>query len=193
VAKSVGYDFTLLTEVMKVNNDQKLRFINKVRNALWTLRGKKIAVLGLAFKGGTDDVRDSPALDIVQMLKIEGATIRAYDPAAMDRARGVLPDGTVVYATDAYDACVGADAVLILAEWKEFAALDLSRIRALLKLPIIIDGKNVLVPSEVRKAGLHYYGVGTETEVPAVPSVPARRTPSVGSALPAVLLSPSGD
>ncbi len=195
VAKSVGYDFSLLTEVMKVNNDQKLRFIDKVRNALWTLRGKKIAVLGLAFKGGTDDVRDSPALDIVQMLKAEGASIRAYDPAAMDRARGVLIDGTVSYAIDAYDACVGADAVLVLAEWKEFAELDLSRIRALLKLPIIIDGKNVLDPAAVRRAGLHYYGVGTEAEAPVVPATSARRAAAVTSSLSnsGALISASGD
>jgi UDPglucose 6-dehydrogenase len=195
VAKSVGYDFALLTEVMKVNNDQKLRFIDKVRNALWTLRGKKIAVLGLAFKGGTDDVRESPALEIVQLLKAEGASIRAYDPAAMERARGVLIDGTVAYAADVYDACVGADAVLVLAEWKEFAALDLSRVRALLKLPIIIDGKNVLDPAAVRRAGLHYYGVGTEAEPPVVPATPARRSVASTTSLSnsGALISASGD
>jgi UDPglucose 6-dehydrogenase len=195
VAKGVGYDFALLTEVMKVNNDQKLRFVAKVRNALWTLRGKRLAVLGLAFKGGTDDVRDSPALDIVQMLKAEGASIRAYDPAAMERARGVLIGGTISYATDAYDACVGADAVLILAEWKEFADLDLSRIRALLKLPILIDGKNVLVPSEVRKTGLHYYGVGSQAEAPLVAPASPQHFAAVGETLsnPAALISASGD
>jgi UDPglucose 6-dehydrogenase len=178
-----------------VNNDQKLRFVNKVRNALWTLRGKKIAVLGLAFKGGTDDVRDSPALEIVQMLKAEGASIRAFDPAAMERARGALIDGTISYASDAYDACVGADAVLVLAEWKEFAALDLSRIRALLKLPILIDGKNVLNPNEVRQAGLHYYGVGTEAEAPVVPALPSRRSVAATASLSnaATLISASGD
>jgi len=195
VAKSVGYDFALLTEVMKVNNEQKLRFVAKVRKALWTLRGKKLAVLGLAFKGGTDDVRESPALEIVQMLKAEGASIRAYDPAAMERARGLLIDGTVAFAEDAYDACVGADAVLVLAEWKEFAALDLGRIRALLKLPILIDGKNVLLPSEVRKAGLHYYGVGSEAEAPLIASGSVQRFAAVNSQLshPATLVSASGD
>ncbi len=195
VASSVGYDFALLTEVMKVNNDQKLRFIEKVRNALWTLRGKKIAVLGLAFKGGTDDVRESPALEIVQALKAEGASIRAYDPAAMERARGVLLEGTVSYASDPYDACVGADAVLILAEWEEFAALDLSRVRALLKLPILIDGKNLLNPAAVRRAGLHYYGVGTEAEAPVVPATSARRPAAANSSVSnaAALLSALGD
>jgi UDPglucose 6-dehydrogenase len=195
VAKSVGYDFALLTEVMNVNNDQKLRFVAKVRSALWTLRGKKLAVLGLAFKGGTDDVRDSPALEIVQMLKAEGASIRAFDPAAMERARGMLIEGTIAYASDVYDACVGADAVLVLAEWKEFAELDLSRIRALLRLPILIDGKNVLDPVQVRKAGLHYYGVGTEPEAPMLPAAAPRRTVHASSSLsnPATLIGATGD
>jgi UDPglucose 6-dehydrogenase len=184
-----------LTEVMNVNNDQKLRFVAKVRNALWTLRGKKIAVLGLAFKGGTDDVRDSPALEIVQMLKAEGASIRAYDPAAMERARGVLIEGTIAYASDVYDACVGADAVLVLAEWKEFAELDFTRIRALLRLPILIDGKNVLDPVQVRKAGLHYYGVGSEPEAPMLPAATPRRTVHASSSLsnPATLIGATGD
>ncbi|HWZ52857.1 MAG TPA: UDP-glucose/GDP-mannose dehydrogenase family protein [Granulicella sp.] len=195
VAKSVGYDFALLTEVMKVNNEQKLRFVEKIRKALWTLRGKKLAVLGLAFKGGTDDVRESPALEIVQLLKAEGASIRAYDPAAMERARGALIDGTISFAADAYDACAGADAVLVLAEWEEFAALDLNRIRALLKLPILIDGKNVLQPSEVRKAGLHYYGVGSEAEAPLIDSGSRQRFAVGNSDLshPATLVSASGD
>jgi UDPglucose 6-dehydrogenase len=107
----------------------------------------------------------------------------------------VLIDGTVTYATDAYDACVGADAVLVLAEWKEFAALDLSRICALLKLPILIDGKNVLEPAAVRRAGLHYYGVGTEAEAPVVAAIPARRTAAVSASLSGsgALVSASGD
>lgn len=160
VARNVGYDFALLTEVMAVNEDQKLRFVAKVREALWTLRGKKLAVLGLAFKGGTDDVRDSPALDLVERFIAEGAQVTAYDPAAIPRAQALLPSDSILYANDAYEACDGADALLILTEWPEFAVLDLQRVRGLLKLPIVLDGKNLLDPDAVRSAGLHYFGVG---------------------------------
>lgn len=160
VAQAVGYDFKLLTEVMEVNEDQKRRFLAKTREALWTLRGKKLAVLGLAFKGGTDDIRDSPAISLIQELCREGAQICAYDPAAMDRAREVLSPEKVTYASGAYEACEGADALLVLTEWPEFAALDLARVRSLLTLPILLDGKNILDPEQVQAAGLHYFGVG---------------------------------
>jgi UDPglucose 6-dehydrogenase len=160
VAQMAGYDFTLLTEVMMVNEDQKRRFVTKVRDALWTLRGKRLAVLGLAFKGGTDDCRESPAIHLVKQLHAEGASIVAYDPAAMTRAETLLAPGTVTYAENAYAACMGADALLILAEWPEFAELDLRRIRRMLNLPIVVDGKNLLDPVKVREAGLQYHGVG---------------------------------
>jgi UDPglucose 6-dehydrogenase len=160
VAQKAGYDFTLLTEVMAVNEDQKRRFVTKVRDALWTLRGKRLGVLGLAFKGGTDDCRESPAIQLVRQLHAEGAEIVAYDPAAMQRAESFLTPGTVTYAENAYAACVGVDALLILAEWPEFAALDLCQIRAVMNLPIVLDGKNLLDPDKVRAAGLQYYGVG---------------------------------
>jgi UDPglucose 6-dehydrogenase len=150
----------LLTEVMMVNEDQKRRFVTKVRDALWTLRGKRLAVLGLAFKGGTDDCRESPAIHLVKQLHAEGASIVAYDPAAMTRAETLLAPGTVTYAENAYAACMGADALLILAEWPEFAELDLRRIRRMLNLPIVVDGKNLLDPVKVREAGLQYHGVG---------------------------------
>lgn len=164
VAKSVGYDFALLSEVMEINKDQRNRFVAKVREALWTLRGKKLAVLGLAFKGGTDDIRDSPAMEIVQILLREGAAIRAYDPAAMERAKATLFDGAMEFAQDPYDACDGADAVLVLTEWKQFTELDMGRIKELLRLPILLDGKNVMDQRQVCAAGLQYFGVGCEPE-----------------------------
>jgi UDPglucose 6-dehydrogenase len=169
VALMAGYDFTLLTEVMAINEDQKRRFVTKVRDALWTLRGKRLAVLGLAFKGGTDDCRESPAIQLVKQLHAEGATIVAYDPAAMTRAETLLTPGTVTFAESAYAACVGADALLILAEWPEFAELDLRRIRGMLNLPIVLDGKNLLDPVRVREAGLQYYGVGCCPDVGRTP------------------------
>ena len=169
VAASVGYDFTLLTGVMEVNEDQKRRFLTKVREALWTLRGKKLAVLGLAFKGGTDDCRDSPAIDLVKRLHAEGAEVVAFDPAAMKRARFFLPEETVTFAESAYEACTGADALLLLTEWPEFKRLDWTRIRELLNLPIVLDGKNLLDPAVVRAAGLRYFGVGSVPEALGIP------------------------
>jgi len=127
--------------------------------ALWTLRGKRLSVLGLAFKDGTDDVRESPSLQIVQALIGEGCDITVFDPAAMSNAKVVLGD-SVRYAPDAYTAMEGADALLILTEWKEFAALDLMRIKELLKYPIVLDGRNLYSTGEMARAGLDYHSMG---------------------------------
>ena len=154
-----------------------------MREALWTIRGKKLAVLGLAFKGGTDDVRDSPALELVRRFVEEGAQITAYDPAAMPRAQAMLPEGAITYATDAYAACLNADAVLVLTEWPEFADLDLARVRTLLKLPIVLDGKNLLDPNKVQAAGLHYFGVGCGASPAPLPVTSAQRTAAPSAAL----------
>ena len=143
VARDCGYDFRLLDEVIRINEDQRQRFLRKIRNALWTLKGKRLAVPGLAFKGGTDDIRESPAMALVELLIKEGSNVVAYDPAAMEHARRVLGD-KVTFAANAYDAATGADALLILTDWEEFAALDLDRLHAALKYPIVIDGRNLL-------------------------------------------------
>ena len=161
VAKESGYDFRLLEEVIRINEDQRHRFLRKVRGVLWTFRGKRLGVLGLAFKGGTDDIRESPALLLVQELVREGCHICAYDPAAMERAREVLKSG-VEFAADAYQAAAGADAVLILTEWEEFAALDLDRLRGLVKYPIVIDGRNLYDPAVLVEHGFSYYSVGRQ-------------------------------
>jgi UDPglucose 6-dehydrogenase len=159
VARESGYDFRLLDEVMRINDEQRQLFLRKVHRALWTLRGKHLGVLGLAFKGGTDDIRESPALFLVQALLQEGSNITAYDPAAMDRAREVLPPG-ITFANSAYAAARGADALLILTEWEEFANLDLSRLRQELKYPIVIDGRNLYDPGVMAAQGFTYYSVG---------------------------------
>jgi UDPglucose 6-dehydrogenase len=159
VARECGYDFRLLDEVMRINEDQRDRFVRKVRSALWTLRGKNIAVLGLAFKGGTDDIRESPAILIVQSLLQEGCKITAYDPAAMERTQEVM-QSTIKFADSAYDAVRGADALLILTEWEEFANLDLRRLRQELKYPIVIDGRNLYDPEVMAASGFTYYSVG---------------------------------
>jgi UDPglucose 6-dehydrogenase len=168
VAEQLGLDFNLLTEVEKINIQQKKRFLNKVRSALWTLRGKQIGVLGLAFKGGTDDIRESPAIDLIEMLLAEGCSIAAYDPAAMKRTEEVLPAGPHLrYVTDAYLAAEDADALLILTDWAEFAALDLSRLRKSLRYPIIIDGRNLYDPDIMVKHGFTYLSIGRPAAHPA--------------------------
>ena len=159
VAKESGYDFRLLDEVIRINEDQRQRFLKKVRSVLWTLRGKRLGVLGLAFKGGTDDIRESPAILLVQELLREGCHISAHDPAAMDRAKEVL-HASVEYTAGPYEAATGADALLILTEWEEFAALDLGRLRKLLKYPIVIDGRNLYDPATMSAHGFSYYSVG---------------------------------
>jgi UDPglucose 6-dehydrogenase len=159
MAKECGYDFRLLDEVIRINEDQRHRFLKKVRSVLWTLRGKRLGVLGLAFKGGTDDIRESPAILLVQELLREGCHICAHDPAAMERAKEVLP-ASVEYTSGPYEATTGADALLILTEWEEFAALDLVRLRKLLKYPIVIDGRNLYDPAIMAAHGFSYYSVG---------------------------------
>src|SRR5271166_4603026 len=159
VAKESGYDFRLLEEVIRINEEQRQRFLRKVRGVLWTFRGKRLGVLGLAFKGGTDDIRESPALLLVQELLREGCHICAYDPAAMERAKEVLKSG-VEFASDAYEAATGVDALLILTEWEEFAALDLERLHTLVKYPIVLDGRNLYDPAVMVEHGFSYYSVG---------------------------------
>ena len=161
VAQQMGVDFNLLQEVEKINVEQKKRFLNKVRSALWTLRGKKLGVLGLAFKGETDDIRESPAIDLVEMLLAEGCCISAYDPAGMERAKAKLPaSAQMSYAEDAYDAARDADAVLILTDWKEFGMLDLQRLSAALRYAIVIDGRNLYDPDVMHEHGFTYLSVG---------------------------------
>jgi UDPglucose 6-dehydrogenase len=159
VAREYGCQFGLLDEVQKVNDEQRQRFLKKVRSALWTLKNKRLAVLGLAFKDGTDDVRESPALEIIKGLLEEGCQIVAFDPAAMDRAKAVMGDA-ISYAPDPYAAAKGADALLILTEWKEFASLDLPKLRELLAYPIVLDGRNLYSREKMAHAGLNYYSVG---------------------------------
>jgi UDPglucose 6-dehydrogenase len=165
VAREYGYDFRLLDEVMRINEDQRHRFLRKVNSALWTLRGKNLAVLGLAFKGGTDDIRESPAIAIVQSLLQQGSKVTAYDPACMERAREVLGE-QITYARSSYDAAHNADALLILTEWEEFANLDLSRIRQELKYPIVIDGRNLYDPEVMASQGFTYYSIGRAASYP---------------------------
>ena len=178
VAEQLGIDFNLLHEVETINEEQKKRFFQKVRSALWTFRGKRLGVLGLSFKGGTDDIRESPALDIVEQLVKEGAIVTAFDPAATDRAKEVIPPSSQVrYVDDAYKAAEDADALLILTDWQEFAELDLDRLHYTLRYPIIIDGRNLYDPATMVERGFTYMSVGR-------PASQQTRDVSVGQHLP---------
>jgi UDPglucose 6-dehydrogenase len=161
VAQQRGVDFDLLQEVRKINETQKEIFFNKVLAALWTLRGKRLAALGLAFKGDTDDIRESPAIDIIRKLLETGASVAAYDPAAIDRAKETLPPSSKLrYASGIYDAAQDADALLILTDWKDFATIDLPRLNEALRFPIVIDGRNLYKPQQMLDSGFTYVSVG---------------------------------
>jgi UDPglucose 6-dehydrogenase len=161
VAQQHGVNFQLLQEIRRINETQKQVFFNKVLSALWTLRGKRLAALGLAFKGDTDDIRESPAIDIIRMLLEAGATVSAYDPAAMERAKQTLPPSeNLTYASDPFEAAWNADAVLILTDWKEFCDLDLTRLNQVVRFPIVIDGRNLYKPQRMMEHGFTYVSVG---------------------------------
>ncbi|MDE1161270.1 MAG: UDP-glucose/GDP-mannose dehydrogenase family protein [Acidobacteriaceae bacterium] len=161
VADQMGVDFSLLTEVERINVSQKKRFLAKVRSALWTLRGKRLGVLGLAFKGETDDIRESPAIDLCEMLLSEGCQIVAYDPAAMDRAKEELkPSAQMSYVGSIQEAATDADALLILTDWSEFKTVDLDMLQKSLRYPIVIDGRNLFEPRTMAEAGFTYLSVG---------------------------------
>jgi len=162
VTHEFGFEFPLLDEIKRINDQQRARFIRKVRGVLRTLKNKRLAVLGLAFKDGTDDVRESPAIKVIDLLLQEKCEIVAFDPAAMDRARQVL-GSRISYAPDAYVAAKGADALLVLTEWKEFTNLDLVRIKRLLRSPVVLDGRNLFDRAEMAAAGLNYHSIGRRT------------------------------
>lgn len=158
-ARELGEEFQIVEAVIRVNERQRERMVEKIRKALGgELSGKTVAVLGLSFKPETDDMRDAPALDIIAGLQKSGASVRAFDPVAMPAATPLLPG--VRFCGDAYEACEGADAVVIVTEWNQFRMLELERVRKLLARPVMIDLRNVYEPGPVQKAGFEYYSVG---------------------------------
>jgi UDPglucose 6-dehydrogenase len=158
IAEEVGYDFGLLKEVQRINATQMDRFLKKMSETLWVLKEKKIGVLGLAFKQNTDDVRTSPAIELCRRLLKEGATLRAHDPKAMDKAREVLP--AIEYVEDMNAVADGCDALVVATEWEEFKQLDLKRAREALSHPILFDGRNLFDPAEMAAQGWIYKSVG---------------------------------
>jgi UDPglucose 6-dehydrogenase len=158
ISRELGYEFSLLEEVEKINANQKERFLKKIREALWVLRQKKICVLGLAFKGNTDDVRSSVAISVVQQLIAEGAEVRAYDPQAMEKAKTLVPNCIMVDAPE--KVAEGADALLLLTEWTEFKSLPWLEMKKGMVSPLLFDGRNLLSREEMRAAGFTYTGIG---------------------------------
>lgn len=158
VAQREGLEMKLLRATVQVNTDQKKRIMEKIKDAVGPLEGRLIAVWGLAFKANTDDMREAVSVDVIKALQASGARIRAYDPAAMERARGELR--SVIYAKDPYDAVKGADGLLILTEWNEFKEADLKRVKSLMAKPVIVDGRNLCDLKIVRDLGFTYRGVG---------------------------------
>lgn len=159
IAEKVGCDFGILKEVQRVNEAQKRILVKKIESLLWNLSKKTIGVLGLSFKPDTDDIREAPSLDIIAMLEKEGARIKVYDPEAMDRARKVLKKG-VEFCGDAYAASKDSDCLVIITEWDEFKELDFKKIKRLMRQPIIVDGRNIYEPREMKKLGFKYAGIG---------------------------------
>ncbi|MEO0090352.1 MAG: UDP-glucose/GDP-mannose dehydrogenase family protein [candidate division WOR-3 bacterium] len=158
IAEELGYDFRLLKEVAQINEKQKEYFVKKIEKVLWNLKDKNIGVLGLSFKPNTDDIRFAPALDIINLLKKEGARIKAYDPKAMEKAKEVIKD--IIYCDNPYDVCKDADCLALITEWEEFAYLDFAKIKSLMRQPIIFDGRNFLDKEKLISLGFQYYGIG---------------------------------
>ena len=160
VAREFGSESTIVEAVIEVNRRQRLAMVPKIEKLVGELQGKTIAILGLAFKPETDDMREAPAIDIVQGLLERGAVVRAYDPVAMREAAKVLTQ--VSYADDEYEAVTDADALVFVTEWNQFRALDMARIRDLMRAPRIADLRNIYDPADMRELGFEYVGVGRQ-------------------------------
>ncbi len=158
-AKTSGYDFRILDAVETVNKDQKKIIVKKIRTHFKKLQGLTIALWGLAFKPNTDDIREAPALTIIEMLLKEGVTLRVHDPEALNEVKKLVGD-KIQYFENNYDALKGADAMVVVTEWNEFRRPDFSRMKSLLKSPVVFDGRNIYNPAKLREMGFTYYGIG---------------------------------
>jgi UDPglucose 6-dehydrogenase len=163
LADRAGIDFGLLKEVERVNKRRVDQLLNKVKKALWVMKGKQIGVLGIAFKPNTDDIRLAPAIEVIRRLLADGAVVRATDPEAMARARTVFPD--LAYSADPYEIARGADALLILTEWDQYRRLDWKRIHGEMARPLVIDARNMLRPAEMAALGFEYMSFGRPEQV----------------------------
>lgn len=159
ISEKLGYDFGILKEVQKVNDDQKMMLVKKIESALWNIPGKTIGILGLAFKPETDDIRFAPSLDIISILLKNGAKIKAYDPAAGERVKAIFKN-KIKLCKDAYDVADDSDCLVLVTEWNEFKELDLKKIKNKMHQAVMIDGRNIYDPAEMKKLGFRYIGMG---------------------------------
>jgi UDPglucose 6-dehydrogenase len=189
MAAASGSHPQLLRAVVDINRDQRLAVVQKLHTLLGELEDRTVALLGLSFKPNTDDLRNAPSVELVDFLRHEGARIRAYDPVAMERARAIMPN--VELCPDPYSAAAGADAAVLVTEWAEFRQLDVARLRAVMRTPVFIDGRNLYEPAEMRAQGFAYAGIGRghidegDIAIARGPSVTAAAWALPGAAAPA--------
>lgn len=165
ISKRLGYDFGLLREVHKINEEQRKFFVEKIKEHLWVLNEKKIAILGLSFKPNTDDMRFAPSIDIVEALAKEGTQLNLYDPQAMSEAKGIFSvrlgkNPKIKFVNNAYAAVGGADCLCLLTEWEEFRQLDFAKIKKVMRYPFIADGRNIFDKEKLMRMGFKYFGIG---------------------------------
>jgi len=166
MAENYEVNFGILKETEKINQDRRKKILDKLKEVLWVLNDKNIAIWGLAFKPDTDDIRDAPSIDIVKCLLKDGASIKLYDPVASDNFKKIFPENYKInYNVDKYDALKNADSLLILTEWPEFIRADVSKIKELMRLPIVIDGRNVYNSQIMENEGIEYYSIGRKSVI----------------------------
>ena len=158
IGEKLGYDLALLREVERINQSRAALVVQKLKDRLWILKGKRIGIWGLAFKPNTDDIREAPAFRIIQLLQREGAEVRAYDPKAMENARAQLQG--VIFCQDPYEAADVAEALILATEWEAFKDVDLSRVKSRMKWPLFLDGRNFFAKETMRELGFEYIGMG---------------------------------
>lgn len=158
LGEKVGYDFKLLKAVEEINREQNRLVTKKIENALWTIEGKTVGILGLAFKPGTDDLRNAPCLGVIEFLLREGARVKAYDPQAMEKAKKIFPQ--LSYCADPYEVARESDCLVLVTEWDEFKRLQFSTIKTVMKQPILVDARNLYNPLEMKQLGFNYIGIG---------------------------------
>jgi UDPglucose 6-dehydrogenase len=158
LGRTVGYNVQIVEAVLKVNEQQKTSIIDRIKRVVPELKGKTAAVLGLAFKPETDDMREAPSLTIISCLKEASASVRAYDPGAMESARRILTG--VEFCEDEYEAARGSDVLIVVTEWNQFRSLDFTRLRSVMRDPVIVDLRNIYEPEAVRAAGFRYTAIG---------------------------------
>ncbi|MDB6148382.1 MAG: UDP-glucose 6-dehydrogenase, partial [Spartobacteria bacterium] len=166
ISEQLGIPFQLLKEVQRINEDQKNRFLKVIRDTLWVLREKKIAVWGLTFKPDTDDIRSSVAIDLVAEMLREGAHVSVYDPKGMEKARSVKAIADAQFVSNALEALNGAEALVIATEWSEFANVDLAAVKDKMTTAIVFDGRNLFDPQTMAKLGFRYHSIGRGSTAP---------------------------